>query len=128
MAGHGILMIFSTLLAGLVRWAQLLAGWESRPGQAIKFNVAGTGEGWARAHRPSAPRHEGHRCRRDAGNQVAATKGSHARLDRRGRRLAPTFCSPSRMTLHMAEDAVVCNDDEGRINLSPRYQRVKAQR
>ncbi|WP_235672940.1 styrene-oxide isomerase StyC [Mycolicibacterium hodleri] len=50
MAGHGILMIFSTLLAGLVLWAKLLGGWEIRPGKIVKFDVPGTDEGWARAH------------------------------------------------------------------------------
>jgi hypothetical protein len=50
MAGHGILMIFSTLLAGLALWAKLLEGWEIRPGKIIKFNIPGTDEGWARAH------------------------------------------------------------------------------
>jgi styrene-oxide isomerase len=28
MAGHGILMIFSTLIAGLVLWAKPLGGWD----------------------------------------------------------------------------------------------------
>lgn len=50
MAGHGILMIFSTLLAGLVLWAKLLGGWEVRPGKIVKFDIPGTDEGWARAH------------------------------------------------------------------------------
>nr|WP_252189792.1 MULTISPECIES: hypothetical protein [unclassified Rhodococcus (in: high G+C Gram-positive bacteria)] len=50
MAGHGILMIFSTLIAGLVLWAKLLGGWEVRPGRIVKFDVPGTDEGWARAH------------------------------------------------------------------------------
>lgn len=50
MAGHGILMIFATLLGGLVLWAKLLGGWEIRPGKIVKFEIPGTDEGWARAH------------------------------------------------------------------------------
>ncbi|WP_235748303.1 styrene-oxide isomerase StyC [Nocardia coffeae] len=50
MAGHGILMIFATLLGGLVLWAKLLGGWEVRPGKIVKFDIPGTDEGWARAH------------------------------------------------------------------------------
>ena len=50
MAGHGILMIFSTLIAGLLLWIKLLGGWEIRPGKIINFDIPGTDEGWARAH------------------------------------------------------------------------------
>src|SRR5262245_61816752 len=47
MAGHGILMIFSTPIAGLVLSAKPLGGWEVRPCKIVKVNVPGTDEGWA---------------------------------------------------------------------------------
>jgi hypothetical protein len=50
MAGHGILMIFSSLLLGLVLWMNLLGGFEVFPGYMIHFTVPGTAQGWARAH------------------------------------------------------------------------------
>lgn len=50
MAGHGILMIFSTLLFGVFLWMNLVGGFEIVPGYIINFNVPGTPEGWARAH------------------------------------------------------------------------------
>ena len=50
MAGHGILMIFSTLIAGLLLWMKLLGGWEVKPGKIVTFDIPGTDEGWARAH------------------------------------------------------------------------------
>lgn len=40
-AGHAILMILSTLLAGLVLWAELVGGWEIRPGKIVEFNIPG---------------------------------------------------------------------------------------
>lgn len=50
MAGHGVLMIFCTLLFGLGLWMKLLGGFELFPGYMLSFNVPGTAEGWARAH------------------------------------------------------------------------------
>lgn len=50
MAGHGILMIFSTLLFGVFLWMHLVGGFEIIPGYILEFNVPGTPEGWARAH------------------------------------------------------------------------------
>lgn len=50
MAGHGVLMIFCTLLFGLGLWMRLLNGFELFPGYMLQFNIPGTPEGWARAH------------------------------------------------------------------------------
>lgn len=50
MAGHGILMIFSTLLFGVFLWMNLVGGFEIVPGYILHFNVPGTPEGWAKAH------------------------------------------------------------------------------
>jgi hypothetical protein len=50
MAGHGILMIFCTLLFGVGLWMNLLGGFELVPGYMLSFNVPGTPAGWARAH------------------------------------------------------------------------------
>lgn len=50
MAGHGILMIFCTLLFGVGLWMHLVGGFEIVPGYIIHFDVPGTPEGWARAH------------------------------------------------------------------------------
>lgn len=50
MAGHGILMIFCTLLFGVGLWMNLVGGFEIIPGYILQFNVPGTPEGWARAH------------------------------------------------------------------------------
>ncbi|WAM20030.1 styrene-oxide isomerase StyC [Rhodococcus sp. JS3073] len=50
MAGHGVLMIFSTLISGVLLWIKLLGGWEVRPGRIVRFDIPGTEEGWARAH------------------------------------------------------------------------------
>jgi hypothetical protein len=50
MAGHGILMIFFTLLFGVGLWMHLVGGFEIVPGYIVHFNVPGTPEGWARAH------------------------------------------------------------------------------
>jgi len=50
MAGHGILMIFSTLAFGVGLWMHLVGGFEIVPGYIVHFNVPGTPEGWARAH------------------------------------------------------------------------------
>ncbi|MGQ0503198.1 MAG: styrene-oxide isomerase StyC [Panacagrimonas sp.] len=50
MAGHGILMIFCTLLFGVGLWMNLVGGFEVIPGTILHFQVPGTPEGWARAH------------------------------------------------------------------------------
>ena len=50
MSGHGVLMIFSTLLFGVFLWMNLVGGFEIIPGYILEFNVPGTPEGWARAH------------------------------------------------------------------------------
>lgn len=50
MAGHGILMIFCTLLFGVALWMNLVGGFEIVPTYIIHFNVPGTPEGWAKAH------------------------------------------------------------------------------
>lgn len=50
MAGHGILMIFSTLLFGVFLWMNLVGGFEIVPGYILEFKVPGTPEGWAKAH------------------------------------------------------------------------------
>ena len=50
MAGHGILMIFCTLLFGVGLWMNLVGGFEVIPGYILQFQVPGTPEGWARAH------------------------------------------------------------------------------
>ncbi|MEU1400659.1 styrene-oxide isomerase StyC [Micromonospora zamorensis] len=50
MAGHGVLMIFCTLLFGLGLWVRLLDGFELFPGYMLHFKIPGTPEGWARAH------------------------------------------------------------------------------
>ena len=50
MAGHGILMIFCTLLFGVGLWMHLVGGFELVPGYILHFTVPGTPEGWARAH------------------------------------------------------------------------------
>lgn len=49
-AGHGVLMIFCTLLFGLGLWMKLLEGFELFPGYMLHFNIPGSPEGWARAH------------------------------------------------------------------------------
>ena len=50
MAGHGILMIFFTLVFGVGLWMNLVGGFEVVPGYILHFKVPGTPEGWARAH------------------------------------------------------------------------------
>nr|ADE62392.1 styrene oxide isomerase [Pseudomonas sp. LQ26] len=54
MAGHGILMIFSTLLFGVGLWMHLVGGFEIIPGYILEFHVPGSPEGWAKAHAGSA--------------------------------------------------------------------------
>lgn len=50
MYGHGVLMIFFTLLFGVFLWMNLVGGFELVPGYIVRFNIPGTPEGWARAH------------------------------------------------------------------------------
>ncbi|AWK76139.1 hypothetical protein CBI38_31980 (plasmid) [Rhodococcus oxybenzonivorans] len=50
MYGHGVLMIFSTLVFGLFLWMNLVGGFEIVPGYIIHFNIPGSPEGWAKAH------------------------------------------------------------------------------
>lgn len=50
MAGHGVLMIFCTLLFGVFYWMNLIGGFEIVPGYMLEFSVPGTAEGWSRAH------------------------------------------------------------------------------
>lgn len=50
MAGHGVLMILSTLIFGVALWMNLVGGFEIVPGYILNFHVPGTPEGWARAH------------------------------------------------------------------------------
>lgn len=50
MCGHGILMIFCTLLFGVGLWMNLVGGFEIVPNHIVHFAVPGTPEGWARAH------------------------------------------------------------------------------
>jgi hypothetical protein len=50
MYGHGVLMIFFTLLFGVFLWMNLVGGFELYPGYIIKFHIPGTPEGWAKAH------------------------------------------------------------------------------
>jgi styrene-oxide isomerase len=50
MAGHGILMIFCTLLFGVGLWMHLVGGFEIIPGYIIQFHIPGSPEGWAKAH------------------------------------------------------------------------------
>jgi len=50
MCGHGILMIFCTLLFGVGLWMNLVGGFEIVPGYILHFKVPGTPEGWAKAH------------------------------------------------------------------------------
>jgi hypothetical protein len=50
MYGHGVLMIFFTLLFGVFLWMNLVGGFELFPGYIIQFHIPGTPEGWRRAH------------------------------------------------------------------------------
>jgi hypothetical protein len=51
MIGHGILILFMALVAGMGLWMDLLGGFEFIPGTVTHFNVLGTSDGWAKAHR-----------------------------------------------------------------------------
>ena len=51
MIGHGLLMMFVALAIGLLLWVSLLGGFEIYPGFILHFNLPGSPEAWARAHR-----------------------------------------------------------------------------
>lgn len=51
MIGHGVLIMLMALVAGLGLWMSLLGGFEIVPGYIFQFDLPGTPEGWARAHR-----------------------------------------------------------------------------
>ncbi|MBB85921.1 MAG: hypothetical protein CMP06_01245 [Xanthomonadales bacterium] len=51
MAGHGILMIFCTLLFGMFYWMYIVGGFEIGPGfYILEFQLPGTEKGWSNAH------------------------------------------------------------------------------
>ncbi|MGQ0701322.1 MAG: styrene-oxide isomerase StyC [Panacagrimonas sp.] len=50
MSGHGVLMIFCTLLFGVGYWMFLVGGFEIVPTYIIHFDLPGTAEGWRKAH------------------------------------------------------------------------------
>ena len=51
MIGHSMLIMLMTLVVGLGLWMSLLGGFELVPGYMLNFQLPGTPEGWARAHR-----------------------------------------------------------------------------
>lgn len=51
MVGHGALLMFFALVAGLGLWVSQVGGFELIPGSIIAFTIPGTPEGWAMAHR-----------------------------------------------------------------------------
>lgn len=50
MAGHGVLMIFCTLLFGIFFWMYIVGGFEILPGLFFEFQLPGSEDGWRRAH------------------------------------------------------------------------------
>lgn len=50
MSGHGVLMIFCTLLFGVFYWMHLVGGFEIVPYVFFEFQLPGTADGWRRAH------------------------------------------------------------------------------
>jgi styrene-oxide isomerase len=48
--GHGVLMIFATLVGGLGYWIFLIGGFEIVPGYIFSIQLPGTAEGWRRSH------------------------------------------------------------------------------
>lgn len=48
--GHGVLMIFATLLGGLGYWIFLIGGFEIIPGYILPIELPGSADGWRRAH------------------------------------------------------------------------------
>ncbi|WP_199699209.1 styrene-oxide isomerase StyC [Oleomonas cavernae] len=51
MIAHGVLILFMSLVAGLGLWMKLMGGFEFIPGTVTAFDIPGTAEGWAKAHR-----------------------------------------------------------------------------
>jgi hypothetical protein len=51
MIGHGILILFMALIAGMGLWICLVGGFEFIPGTVVSFAIPGTPDGWAKAHR-----------------------------------------------------------------------------
>ena len=51
MIAHAMLIMLMTLVAGLGLWMSLLGGFELVPGYMLNFQLPGSPEGWARAHR-----------------------------------------------------------------------------
>ncbi|PWR17540.1 hypothetical protein DKG74_21070 [Zavarzinia aquatilis] len=51
MVAHGVLLMFFALLAGLGLWVKLVGGFEFIPGTITAFDIPGTADGWAKAHR-----------------------------------------------------------------------------
>ncbi|MDD3444564.1 MAG: hypothetical protein PHS60_04090 [Zavarzinia sp.] len=51
MVAHGVLLLFFALLAGVGLWIKLVGGFEFIPGTITRFDIPGTVEGWAKAHR-----------------------------------------------------------------------------
>lgn len=49
--GHGLLMLLTSLIAGLGLWISLLGGFELLPGTIAAIPLGGSPEAWARAHR-----------------------------------------------------------------------------
>lgn len=50
MIAHGMLVVFSGVLAGFMLMSRLVGGWEVWPGHIVNFSVFGSTEGWVRAH------------------------------------------------------------------------------
>ena len=51
MIGHGLLILFMALIAGMGLWICLVGGFEFIPGTVVSFPIPGTPDGWAKAHR-----------------------------------------------------------------------------
>ena len=48
MIGHGLLILFMALIAGLGLWICLVGGFEFIPGTVVSFPIPGTPDGWAK--------------------------------------------------------------------------------
>ncbi|PWR19192.1 hypothetical protein DKG75_16855 [Zavarzinia compransoris] len=51
MVAHGVLLLFFALVAGVGLWVKLVGGFEFVPGTITQFDIPGTADGWAKAHR-----------------------------------------------------------------------------
>lgn len=51
MIGNGVLLMFFALVAGVGLWVKQTGGFEVIPGTILAFDIPGTPEGWAMAHR-----------------------------------------------------------------------------